>query len=88
MNKQELEEGTRRWKKILFAVFDELSSRILAHPLESVCLPLVAEDSFAQVVEYCRYGRSKVVEVFRRLHDGDPVEIEKNFRCSSDKLVV
>ena len=35
-----------------------------------------------------RYGRSKVDEVFRRLHDGDPVEIEKNFRCSSDNLVV
>ena len=35
-----------------------------------------------------RYGRSKVVEVFRRLRDGDPVEIEKNFRCSSDNLVV
>ena len=35
-----------------------------------------------------RYGRAKVVEVFRRLRDGDPVEIEKNFRCSSDNLVV
>ena len=34
------------------------------------------------------YGRSKVVEVFRRLRDGSPVEIEKNFRCSSDNLVV
>ena len=64
------------------------SSRILSHPLESVCLPLVAEETFAQLVGYCRYGRSKVVEVFRRLRDGDPVEIEKNFRCSSDNLVV
>ena len=35
-----------------------------------------------------RYGRSKVVEVFRRLCGGDPVEIKKNFRCSSDNLVV
>ena len=35
-----------------------------------------------------RYGRSKVVEVFRLLRDGDPVEIGKNFRCSSDNLVV
>ena len=35
-----------------------------------------------------RYGRSKVLEVFRRLRDGDPVEIEKNVRCSSDNLVV
>ena len=35
-----------------------------------------------------RYGRSKVVDVFCRLRDGNPVEIEKNFRCSSDKLVV
>ena len=35
-----------------------------------------------------RYGRSKVVEVFRRLRDSDPVEIEKNFRCSTDNLVV
>ena len=26
----------------------------------------------------------KVVEVFRHHHDGDPVEIEKNSRCSSD----
>ena len=29
-----------------------------------------------QLVGYCRYGRSKVVEVFRHLRDGDPVEIE------------
>ena len=28
------------------------------------------------------------MEVFRRLRDGDPVEIKKNFRCSSDNLVV
>ena len=32
-------------------------------------------------------GRSKVVEVFRRLRDSDPVEI-KNFRCSTGNLVV
>ena len=35
-----------------------------------------------------RYGRAKVVEIFRHLRDRDPVEIEKNFRCSSDNLVV
>ena len=29
-----------------------------------------------------RNGRSKVVEVFRRLRDGDAVEIEKNFRVA------
>ena len=33
-------------------------------------------------------GRSKVVEVFCRLREGDPVEIEKNFHCSSNNLVV
>ena len=40
--------------------------------------------------EVCAVGRvdmleetRKVVEVFRRPRDGDPVEIEKNSRCSS-----
>ena len=51
-----------------------------------MCLPLVAQEACAQLVGYCRFGRSKVG--FRRLRDGDPVEIEKNFRCSSDNLVV
>ena len=49
---QELEEGTRLWE-ILFAVFDELFVENLAHPLERVCLPLVAEETFAQLVGHC-----------------------------------
>ena len=30
----------------------------------------------------------KLLRFFRLLRDGDPVEIGKNFRCSTDNLVV
>ena len=84
---QELEEGTKRWKKILLAVFDETFRREswLIRWKVCACRSLLRRRlrSWSD-----RYGRSKVVEVFRRLRDGDPVEIEKNFRCSSDNLVV
>ena len=70
-------------KTDLLCCFDELFVENLGLILESVCLSLIAEETF------CTVGRvdmveEKVVEVFRRHHDGDPMEIEKNACCSSD----
>ena len=46
---QELEEGDGgKRSSLLFST--NLSSRILAHLLESGCLPFVAEETFAQLV--------------------------------------
>ena len=75
---QELEERTRRWKKILFAVFDELFVENLGSSVGKVC---ACRSLLRRRLRSWsgRHGRSKVVEVLRRLRDGDPIEIEKNF---------
>ena len=81
------EQDGGKSEKILFAVFDELFVENLG---SSVGKCVLAARCWGDVcaIGLGRYGRSKVVEIFRRLRDGDPVEIEKNFRCSSDSLVV
>ena len=73
---------------MLFAVFDELFVQNLRSCVGNCVLAAAALLRRRLRSWSGRYGRSKVVDVFRRLRDGDPVEIEKNFRCSSDNLVV
>ena len=63
-------------KTDLLCCFDELFIENLGLILESVCLSLIAEETF------CTVGRidmveEKVVEVFRRHHDGDPWRLRR-----------
>ena len=86
-NLKKEQDGGKR-SSLLFST--NFSSRILAH---QICCKVCACRSRSLLSRRLRswsgrFGRSKVVEVFRRLRDSDPVEIEKNFRCSTDNLVV
>ena len=87
---QKLEEGTRQVKKDPLCCFRRTFRREswLIRWKVFACRSLLRR-RLRSWSGHSRYGRLKVVEVFRCLRDGDPVEIiEKSFRCSSDNLVV